>query len=259
MVTSFTEPDLSHSDAVGSQSKASGRDSRSLQWLASMLLPLLLVPVSFLTWDRATYPYGTLCGLVFLVFSITCLITDCRWQKIYNWATYPALVWGILINVTALILPVTLADSHRMPDVAENLSFVGPPFLGAIGIGESVLGATVFLIGASIISGITRFGGGDIKMMTVIGAYLGAKEAFFAVVLAYLLAGTLSLAMLLFRVGIFRLSGFVLIWLGHTLLPLAFSKPELGEAEFLAQPIPIGGFLAAGAIIAMGPLSLWPR
>ncbi|WP_437188312.1 prepilin peptidase [Planctomicrobium sp. SH668] len=249
MVASLAETDSQPVTSVALTS------TRRRLWQISFAFPLFLAPISFLSWRFTAHRLGTMCGLLLIVFGLVCLITDYRWQKIYNWVTYPALIWFLLINSIASSLPVQTSVSNQTSELNLSLPPVGPPFLGAIGIGESVMGAVVFLAAASMISGIARLGGGDIKMMTVIGAALGVREAFLAMIIAYLLAGIVSLAMLLRRVGFFKLGRFSLQWIGHTLLPVSFSKPELGESEFLSQPVPVGGFLACGAVFAMGPLS----
>ena len=71
-------------------------------WFAALALPLVVGPVWCLVWSSQHHWLGTLAGLVLLAVLATCTVTDVRSHRIYNWATYSAFLWAILINVAAV-------------------------------------------------------------------------------------------------------------------------------------------------------------
>ena len=105
-------------------------------WLAALALPLVVGPVWCLVWSSQNHWLGTLAGLVLLAVLAACTVTDVRSHRIFNWATYSAFLWAILINIAASAWPST-----------------PPAWLGGVGIGQSLGGAALcFLI---TLAGIT--------------------------------------------------------------------------------------------------------
>ena len=84
--------------------------------------------------------------------------TDVRTGKVFNKLTYPALVAGCLL--------------HALPLVgSRGLAFA----LGGVVAGAGVL-LIPFLVGE--LRRVPAVGGGDVKLMAVVGAFLGPRAAF---------------------------------------------------------------------------------
>src|SRR6187200_3191916 len=86
--------------------------------------------------------------LVLLALTLTAAITDFRWHKIYNWTTYPGILAAFLI-------------SSWEP--------------GGIGLEESLKG--FFGCGLIMVTCLIffRIGGGDVKLIAMLGAFLGFR------------------------------------------------------------------------------------
>src|SRR5262245_6999996 len=72
-------------------------------WYAALVLPFVLGPVWCLAWSSQSHWLGTFSGLVLLAVLGTCAVTDVRGHRIYNWATYSAFLWALLINIVGSI------------------------------------------------------------------------------------------------------------------------------------------------------------
>ena len=91
---------------------------------------------------------------VVTVFALICLILDVRTGKIPNWLTVPALAVGLLVHP---IIGATVGDGWLAGLKFSALGFA---------TGFALL-LVLWFVGGS--------GGGDVKMMSALGAWLGVK------------------------------------------------------------------------------------
>ena len=147
-------------------------------------------------------------------------VTDLARHKIYNWTVYP----GIL---TAL-----------------GLSAVG---WGLVELGESVVGFLVCGLVMLFCYVTLKIGGGDVKLIAMLGAFLGVENGIKAMLWTFVLGGCVGLIVLIWRVGPVRLIG---SGLRHALYTIRLRHPSgLTEQErALLQP-PL--FLAPCALAAV--------
>ena len=108
---------------------------------------------------------------------VSAAIFDIRVQKIPNLLTYPTMAVGLIY--------------HSFTNGVEGF------FFGAGGIG---VGIGLFLIPYLI--GV--MGAGDAKLMGAVGAALGAKGVFYAVLLSAIVGGLYALIVLLFHLTFFK-------------------------------------------------------
>ncbi len=117
--------------------------------------------------------YVPLC--IALAICASAVVTDVRWLQIYNWLTFPALLSGL----------------------AWQLAVAGPS-----GLMDGLLGVLIafgvllipFMIGA--------MGAGDVKLMSALGAWVGASFASVILLVACLLTGAASVIALVRRGGL---------------------------------------------------------
>lgn len=129
--------------------------------------------------DLSTCLFSTVCALLgppsmsvpaaFVIvmvaaFTLSCLVTDLRTRRIPNWLTVPALVLGLV--------------THSVTGGIAGLGFSLMGFLTGFGI---LL--VLWLIGGG--------GGGDVKMMGALGAWLGA----WLTVLVFLTSAVVTMVM----------------------------------------------------------------
>lgn len=114
-------------------------------------------------------------------FMLLATVTDVKDQKIYNWNTYP----GIIIAVVL----ATIGSTTIWPDIA------------IVDIGESLFG---FLIAGGIMLFCFvsfQIGGGDVKLLAMVGAFLGPWDGVQTVLWTFVLGGATALIILIWRLG----------------------------------------------------------
>jgi len=110
-----------------------------------------------------------------LAFLILATITDVRRHKIYNWNTYLGMTAGLLVN----------AWQDRWMGVESSL-------LGFLACGFVMLFCFVLF----------NVGGGDVKLIAMMGAFLGLQKGIEAMLWTFVLGGVCGLAMIIWRHGL---------------------------------------------------------
>lgn len=170
----------------------------------------------------------------------TAAITDWRHRKIYNWLTYPAFAGALILHTVVF---------------------------GWSGLAAGFLTALVVLIIGLVILPFGWLGGGDIKLLVVIGAALGKGPLFeiffYAVCVGFLMGVSLSLVNgylweLCKRIGRY-LKSLVLTVVTRTNLSEELETDERAYLPF-AIPIFIGAAFAVTDVYLGWPLFLdWIR
>ncbi len=163
--------------------------------------------------------------------------TDFRWRKIFNWLTYPAILTAIGLNLLG-----------SLAYVAGGFSGDFLNRLGLIGFSQSVLG---FLTCGGILLACYVFfpvGGGDVKLMAALGAFLGPERGIEVLLWSFILGGCAALIIIIWRIGILELLYRLTRSVWHLVrwrawIPLSAEDPAAWEPPL---------FLAPCALIAVG-------
>lgn len=130
--------------------------------------------------------------LLLLILTVTSW-TDIRDGKIYNWSTYPAILLAIVLSsiVTLIGLESRLGfdDYSRWMGVVPLYDCLG----GLLLCGGAMLVCYVFFAG--------QIGGGDIKLIAMMGAFLGIMEGLETMLWAFIIAGCAALIRLMWKIG----------------------------------------------------------
>jgi prepilin peptidase CpaA len=174
-----------------------------------------------------------------LVLLAVATATDIRWRKIYNANVYPGILLAWALNGLATFRGI---DAVR-GTIEDSLSY------GFVGLPESVLGFA--LCGAVMLVCYVFFaggiGGGDVKLIAMMGAFLGVRQGLEAMLWAFVLGGASALVVLIWRMGLITL---VTRAAKYVLLALRFGKhvaPEGDDRRMLKSPL----FLAPSAMLAV--------
>ena len=146
--------------------------------------------------------------------------TDLWRHKIYNWTTYSGILAALVTSATDL------------SDIPLSQSVVG---LSACGL--------VMLVCFVMF----RIGGGDVKLIAMIGAFLGPEQGITAMLWTFVLGGCVGLIVLIWKVGALKLIGRTLRQVLYT-LRLGSWNPLSDEEKAMLQP-PL--FLAPCALAAV--------
>jgi prepilin peptidase CpaA len=161
--------------------------------------------------------------------------TDVLRHRIYNWTTYPGILAALGLNGLASgLLAAATADRATL----ERLGWIG--FAGSL-YGLAICGGVLLVCFV-----LFKVGGGDVKLMAMLGAFLGPEQGVVAMLWTFVLGGCLGLIVLVWRMGPLRLVAAVfrhLLWM----LRLGRFQPLTPDERALLQP-PL--FLAPSALAA---------
>lgn len=161
--------------------------------------------------------------------------TDVRWRKIYNWTTYSGTLLAIGLSLaSSLFVKVATPEATQFWGVVP----LADSLLGVLACGGAMLVCYVFFPGG--------VGGGDIKLLAMIGAFIGVMDGLEVMLWTFVLAACMALIVLIWRYGIPAL---VLrsVRFAYYKLRLGASF-ELTEAE--RQPLKTDLFLSPSALVA---------
>jgi leader peptidase (prepilin peptidase) / N-methyltransferase len=190
------------------------------------------------------------CALGFLLLGL--IFTDAETQLLPDKMTLPGLFLGLLFS---LVVPVNDLASQLLPGVV-SLPVSSDVSWHLLSLADAVLGSVVgasFIYGAGAIylraRGVEGMGFGDVKLMAMIGAFLGAKLTIFTLFTASI-AGSL-----------FGLSTVLAVWIKRTRRRISRHHESLTEARRKAwesaaialrrHQMPFGVFLGSMAMIAL--------
>jgi Flp pilus assembly protein protease CpaA len=203
---------------------AAGKSNR---WIAALALPLVAGPIWCRAWGPDTGQLGTLSGLVLVAVLATSAITDLNKHKIYNWATYSAILWALAINA------------------------LGSPTLGSVGIAQCLGGAALCFLITLFGYDMSGGGAGDVKLATAIGALLGIEHGVFAVGYSYVVAGIAIISWTTWINGPLTLLKAGARTLGGLLGPLWPFQPTGEDRKLLTRPVPLGPYFATGTMLVV--------
>jgi leader peptidase (prepilin peptidase) / N-methyltransferase len=202
------------------------------------------------------YKFGlnllTLKWLIFSCLVIVLTVTDLRVRLLPDAITFPGLLVGLLLSLRVTIFDPTagtlyfrlLRPVHRLPPYPALTFNVLNALLG-------VLLGSLLLWGAATLYKLVRhregMGFGDVKMMAMVGAFLGPRETFLTILVGTLLGSIIGLSW----VGLLYAYG----W--KRKLAERGSRRGLGTANSLRWVIatqyqlPLGTFLGVGALVVV--------
>jgi prepilin peptidase CpaA len=161
--------------------------------------------------------------------------TDVAWHRISNWITYPGMLVALGLNL--------LGTGLLAAGVVDRRTLLS---LGWVGFSESLFGLLACGFVLLVCYVLFKVGGGDVKLMAMLGAFLGPQRGTEALLWTFVLGGCLGLIVLIWRVGPLRLAGRVLRQLLWTLRLGRWSPLAPEERAQLQLPL----FLAPNALVA---------
>jgi prepilin peptidase CpaA len=160
-----------------------------------------------------------------LAVLVVATYTDLRSRRIPNWLVVPFLVAGIIVSF-------------------------GPKNWHGIGIGDSLLGMGLGLLLFGILAWMGGMGMGDVKLCAAIGAWVGPKQLFLALVLTGIIGGIMAVGWALtggFLGELFTGTSDFLFGLKKRGLK---GNPELTLANPKARKMPYAPAIALGTLIS---------
>jgi leader peptidase (prepilin peptidase) / N-methyltransferase len=227
-----------------------GGKCRQCQHPISVMYPLVELATGLL-FVLAYLEFGvtqaTVKWLFFTCLIIVLTVTDFRVRLLPDLVNWPGLVLGLFFSTLVPIgdettLGLSLAVFHRAPPAR------------VVGLLDAILGAlfgSMLLWGAAALYKVVRgregMGLGDVKMMAMVGAFLGLRDTFLTILLGTLLGSVVGLGI----IAVLYSSG----W--QRSLAVRASRRGLGTVDSLRWAIasqyqlPLGTFLGLAALLVV--------
>jgi len=141
--------------------------------------------------------------VVLLALLLVATWTDLKYRAIYNRTVYPGIGAALLLNA-----------------VAEGLLWAGVEdawlrrYIGFVGLGQSLIGFLLCGLLMVVCYVFFHVGGGDVKLIAMVGAFLGPYQGLEALLWTFVLGAAAGLMMLVCRIG----PGRLLLRLGQQVL-----------------------------------------
>lgn len=132
--------------------------------------------------------------LVLVGLLLAATVTDVRRRKVYNWTTYPGVLLALIANGAMTVWGADLESPRN-------------DWLGMVGIGESLGGCAGcgFIMLACYAFFPGGVGGGDVKLLAMIGAFLGPWRGLEVLLWTFVLGACAAIVLLVWRAGALRL------------------------------------------------------
>jgi len=208
------------------------------------LLTGLLFVGCYLTFDITPETFK---WLFFGCLIIILTVTDLRVRMLPDAINWPG--FGVALGLAVFIPP----DDGTARLLSARIFHYAPP-RPVLGVADALLGAafgSLLLLGASALYKLVRhrdgMGLGDVKMMAMVGAFLGIRGAFITILIGTLLGSVLGIAIIV--------ALYLLRWKSDVAQRAA--RRGLGRAAGLRWAIvskyqlPLGTFLGIGALLVV--------
>lgn len=133
-----------------------------------------------------------------LALLLVAAATDALRHKIYNWNVYPGVLLGLALNASGVWLSDT-AQADRWQRLVGWIPHVENP------LADSLLGFAACGLAMLVCYVFFAIGGGDVKLMALLGAFLGLEQGVQAMLWTLILGGLLGLLVLIWRLGAGRM------------------------------------------------------
>ncbi len=167
----------------------------------------------------AMFPVSGAAAVALFCVLATALYYDLKESRIPNWLTFPSMGFGLM-----------LASAHG----AESLK------TSALGLGVGAVILFVFFMFGGM-------GGGDVKLMGAVGAFLGSQHIQAAVVYTSIVGAALTLVILVWRADFWAR----LRYLARKMCRRASAPDMAVPASALSVPVPYAVAISAGTLMAL--------
>jgi prepilin peptidase CpaA len=174
--------------------------------------------------------------VVLFGFLLAATITDLRRRKVYNWTTYPGILVAFGLNGLAAAFGL---DVESVSNDLFGLVGLKDSIAGFVGCGFVMLVCYVFFPGG--------VGGGDVKLIAMMGAFLGPFGGLEAMLWTFVLGGGMAIIILVWRFGAIRLLLRTIQWVLYTLRFRTLAPLKDEERERLKTDL----FLSPSALAAV--------
>lgn len=124
---------------------------------------------------------------------ITATVTDVRWRRIFNWTTYPGMILALAGSAIATGAGIDVVQGDAVDRSLWGIVPFSDAAAGWFCCGAAMLVCYVFFPGG--------IGGGDVKLIAMMGAFLGLYAGLEAMLWTFVLGACQALITLTWHLG----------------------------------------------------------
>lgn len=215
---------------------------RATAWRMALLAPLVLILPWIMLCRGLQVPAeeGTLRVLILVLLLAAATVTDLQGRRIYNWTTYTAFLWTVVLEVLGTLL-------GSLSEGTTGLTSTVVSALGALPWRDSLAGFAAGFVIMFFLYNVFRGGAGDLKLVAVLGALVGVNRIIEVLIYSYLLAGIFAACLVVGVAG----PGSILAFAARALGLRKAATSGMKVKDCLKRQVPMAPFIAGGAFIAL--------
>jgi prepilin peptidase CpaA len=171
-------------------------------------------------------------------FLLIATYTDMRWRIVHNATTYGGLLVAWIASALATWAGVDTVAGTPADVMRWGIIPLWESVLGAAACGAVMLACYIFFA--------RELGGGDVKLIAMIGAFLGPYSGLEAMLWTMVIAGAMAIVILIWRVGAWRLAE---ILLAYATAAARGMRPQWDDEQRAALRTDL--FLSPSALLAV--------
>jgi Flp pilus assembly protein protease CpaA len=203
---------------------------------------------------------AAICGLGCLALELSCLRDGHWFPPLSNIGVVVTVTWATVTDVTRFRIPNVLTYSAFLIACVLGLavttldgwlpdSAIGA--VGAVGLQECLVGAATCFGVMLVVWSLAGRGGGDVKLATAVGAFVGVQAGLQIIFLAHVLAAIAALAWLCLQRGFIGTFGLLLRQIGQLVGPPSMCQLGPEERHLMQRPLPMAAYFAIASMITM--------
>ena len=193
-------------------------------------------------------PSRMIAMLILAALVITAAVTDAARHRIYNWTTYSGIIVGLALAALGWVWEAAA------PQSAEAWR----PLIGWLNLSDAIGGFLVCGLLMVVCFVVFPIGGGDVKLLAMVGALAGLEKGLEVLLWAFIIGGCAGLAVLIWKVGAIVLMGRAVQMVVGVVTLGTVLRPPTEEREALKLPIFLGPCVALALVAAFVPIP-WIR
>jgi len=135
-------------------------------------------------------------AVLLITFVLTAAFTDAKNHRIYNWNTYPGIVAGLTLATIGAV----------WEGVSPESAAQWQPLIGWLSLTDSMVGFLACGALMTICFVLFGAGGGDVKLLAMIGSLAGLEKGLEVLLWTFVFAGCVGVGVLVWRLGARRVA-----------------------------------------------------